>query len=141
MSFGGLRWWLRANKNGVDQIFTSGVAAKVTFGTEVYDRGSCYDTANSRWTPPAGIVHLDAHLWFGGGLTAGGTQNLYVYKNGTGIVDQAVVSSAADGMTIGWDDVANGTDYYELWMQCAGNGGLAGNTLFTFFSGHVVARL
>jgi hypothetical protein len=104
-----------AHKNGVTQSLTAATWTKVTFGAELYDSGSFYDTANSRWTPPSGQIHIDCGM-----DVAGHTIDTFVaisiYKNGSGFRSVNLYSpSTAAGATLSIDDIANGTDYYEMW--------------------------
>jgi len=107
-----------AHKNGTDQTgIASGVATKLTFTTEVFDIGSYYDAANSKWTPPAGAVQVTAFASFTNQLDNTVAQ-LGIFKNGT--VYKKVLISASfatnDGLFISIIDRANGTDYYEIYI-------------------------
>ena len=140
---GGLAIGFRASKNGVDQTsIPNALNTKVTFGTEDYDRGGYYDPALSRWTPPAGIVHLDAEAFISAGMSAIAWIIASIYKNG-GVLRQTVHTSAAatDGFQISIDDVSNGTDYYELWIYISSpsTSTISGSTAYTWFGGHVVS--
>jgi microcystin-dependent protein len=135
----------RAHKNGVTQTgIASATYTKVTFGTEDYDRGGYYDAANSRWTPPAGLVHLDARAWINAGMTATTSFALHVYKNGALFRTQWLTSSAngVDAAIVNFDDVASGTDFYELFVYLSSTttGQIYGAADYTFFSGHVVSQ-
>jgi hypothetical protein len=130
----------RANKNGVNQSIPNNTYTKVTFGTEDYDNGNFYDPANSRWTPPAGIVHFDARMWLSG-LTVGISFGAHIYKNGVQLKEQWQTSGASgsDATIVNLDDVANGTDYYELFCIIqTGTGSIYGNITLSYFSGHCV---
>lgn len=107
-----------ANKNSVDQTgIASTTFTKVTFTNEVNDLGDYYDDTLSRFTPPAGTVHLIAGV-YATGLTAGGICTLAVFKNGAA-ANQKIYAAAATGvvgMDVGIVDTCNGTDYYEIFV-------------------------
>lgn len=124
-----------------DQNIGHNTAIKIGFTSEVYDQGSFYDAPTSRWTPPAGVVHLDAALYFSANLDTGsaGYVAVYIYKNGISLVSgQTYPVTAAEGVRVSADDVANGTDYYECWgfaYASVGGGQLSGGGCL--FNGHV----
>jgi hypothetical protein len=131
-----------ANKNGTDQ---TGVAAatytKVTMTNEAYDIGSYYDAANSRWTPPAGVVRIVACVYFSAVLVAANVVKVSIYKNGS----EYKVLNSISGATIQafefvMHDVANGTDQYELYVNAAGTGAktISGLPGATFWYGEVI---
>jgi Collagen triple helix repeat (20 copies) len=128
----------RAHKNGVQQTgIPANIATKLSFGTEVYDVGGFYNPGTGRWTPPLGIVHIDGMVWFSAGVS--GTAQIGVWKNGV-ILARAVNTSpsSSDGVLVSVDDVANGTDYYEIFALVSGaNAVVNGTPELTFFSGHV----
>jgi hypothetical protein len=132
----------RAHKNGTNQSIATGIGTltKVTFGTEVYDQGGYYDAANSRWTPPAGMVHIDIGLT-SNDVTANTTMYAAIYKNGAFYLIAFIVTPNISAYSqIHLDDVANGTDYYEAFV--AHNSGVTstidGRVERTHFCGHVV---
>jgi hypothetical protein len=130
----------RAHKNGVNQSIPNNTYTKVTFTTEDYDKGGYYDAANSRWTPPAGTVHFDGRMWLSG-LTASISFGAHIYKNGVQLKEQWQTSggSGTDATIVNLDDVANGTDYYELFCIIqTGTGSIYGISTLSYFSGHSV---
>lgn len=135
-----------AHKNNSDQgSITSGAYTKITFGTELWDIGADFDTANSRWTPPAGKVLLLGSLAW----TAGTVTNAYVaaliYKNGSVYADMyrvCTLGGASESVQIFATDQANGTDYYEVYGYADGGGNKTVGSDFngtssysTFFTG------
>ncbi len=131
-----------AHKNGTDQTGISpSTLTKITFGTEAWDVGTYYDTATSRWTPPAGKVRINAAV-FPSANTVDAAQNLlYVYKNGSALRALMSVQAGAtqnelllSGTLL---DDANGTDYYEIYFQGngAGNKTVSGLATSTYFQG------
>lgn len=131
-----------AHKNAVAQTgIVSNVPTKLTFGTELYDLGSYYDTATSRWTPPAGIVHIDAGLYFTSGLVASSNASISVYKNGVQYKQRTEAMPTADGgIGISINDNASGTDYYEIFALGSSGSTITvnGGITLTFFMGHVI---
>jgi hypothetical protein len=130
----------RANKNNVDQGSIGTAAVKITFATEEYDRGNCYDAPNSRWTPPAGIVHLDA-VGFFPTVAASNFIYLFIYKNGAPLKRGTHATSFSnDGVWISVDDVASGTDYYEVYAAVSAGSSniISGTPQYSYFNGHLV---
>lgn len=115
-----------AHKNGTHQTgITDGTFTKVTLTTEAFDIGSFYDAANSRWTPPAGMVAIDGGIFVGATtgaelMTTNGAVVLSLYKNGVRYKDSntfvAALGAGFAATTLGIVDRANGTDYYELFI-------------------------
>lgn len=133
----------RATKGGTNQTsFAQDTNTKLTFTTEELDRGGYYDAPNSRWTPPAGFVHLSCTINFGGssgglgvylGFAKNGVvQKLHYYSMGTG-------EGGLNGMEAMFDDYANGTDYYEAFCRFGGVSGgyIEGDILRSYFQGHI----
>ena len=129
----------RAHKNGVNQTgIVVGAITKLTFGTEVYDRGAFYDPALSRWTPPAGLVHIEGAVWYSAGMT--GNASVGILKNGVTLVRTVNNSpQSSDGVVVAVDDIASGTDYYELFALTVSGSAASASGLpeLTYFCGHV----
>lgn len=132
-----------ANKNNVNQTgIVSATETKLTFGTEVFDVGEYYDAANSRWTPPAGPVCLNAVCQAAGTLSAT-AQLVYlvIYKNGAAFAYGPSVRGANTGnsaASVTATDIANGTDYYEVFVNIAtssGTGTVTGTVSANRFEG------
>jgi hypothetical protein len=106
-----------ANKNGVAQSLTDETWAKLTFGTENFDIGGYYDTATSRYTPPAGTYLINGR-W---GTSTFGAQNLggvAIYKNGSRLYSNFIAdANGAREFTVAITQIMalSGTDYVELW--------------------------
>ncbi|MGJ7039140.1 hypothetical protein J2Y63_002395 [Shinella sp. BE166] len=114
----------KANKNGTNQTLTD-AATIVTFGTEVYDVGSMYDTATSRFTPPSGrAFRIYAQLAVS--ITSGQRSvECRLLKNGTSIAigyDNAESTMVANPKVTDVV-VGNGTDYYEIQINNLTSGG------------------
>ena len=136
----------RAFKNGVNQTgMLNNTFTKVTFPTEEYDNGSYFDPVLSRWTPPAGLVHMDAKWTNGAGFATDSNQMAVIYKNGVEFKRTTTMTSSGSPVnspSISLDDVASGTDYYEVyaWSQgIAASATIDGASYATVFGGHVVA--
>ena len=134
----------RATKGGTDQTgIVQGlgtVYTKITFTTEDYHQGGFYDAPNSRWTPPAGTIHIDVCLYCAS-ASAGAMLRASVYKNE--VIFKVGTAAGPGTHTFGqvsFDDVASGTDYYEVYLTHNSTGTIPifGDTSFTFFSGHLV---
>jgi hypothetical protein len=100
---------------------SSSTNTKITFGTEVFDTASCYDTSTSRFTPNvAGYYSISAALRLTG--TSGACQfELGIYKNGSLYVPSNVNTTGANdaghpGITA--LVYCNGTsDYLEIYAN------------------------
>lgn len=93
---------------------------KLAFDTEAFDIGGYYDAAtNYRWTPPAGRVRLEAMAFVTGTFAADAASSLKIYKNGSlfglsaGTYSQVANENVCSVSAV---DVANGTDYYEVFV-------------------------
>ena len=133
-----------AHKNGADQTVTTRNATQVTFGTEDADVGSHF--ASNAWTPPAGLVLLQATVGFED-VSEGGANiskvTLSFYKDGSEMISTEV-RSEADSLELGQSihlsafDVADGTDVYTVYVTGADgtlNWTVQGETTRTRFSG------
>lgn len=134
----------QADKNGVSQNPAANTTTKVTFTNAVFNIGGFYDAANSKWTPPAGIVHMQATLWISSTASTVTEGELHIRKNGNqfkGIFFD-VAASLEENLTISLVDQANGTDFYEIWAKITTGGAtpvFQGSTLWSYWSGHQVA--
>lgn len=145
---GGGPFGFYAHKNGTDQTgLIHGAYTKITFGTERFDVGGFYDTTNSRWTPPAGLVQLNAHIWCSQNAASTSTPTFVakIIKNGSADVGAGVGTAqvGAPGLAfanVSCVDNASGTDFYEVQFfftssTAANNGNIDGNAAHTHFSG------
>lgn len=131
-----------AHKNGTDQTgIASATFTKLTLTTEAYDTGGYYDAANSKLTPPAGLVSLAVRAVFSGGVVGGSKYYVMIYKNGTRFKDGILESpTGADvGPVVSISDQCNGTDYYEAYVfgEGAGNKTVGGGTTQSYFTGMI----
>lgn len=132
----------RANKNGTNQTGIADITnTKVTFTTEAVDNGGYYDAANSRWTPPAGPVQIEANVTITGTFVSGLECRAFIYKNGADFMRSAPSHTAGTGggtVSVSIMDVANGTDYYEIYVYgdvSSGTITVAGSLILSSFTG------
>jgi len=134
-----------AHKNGTNQtgIASSGFT-KLTATTEGFDAGSYYDAANSKWTPPAGVVFLCVAAT--ASATWAASSSLFavnVFKNGSRILQTAAYCMGGSignelAACIAGFDVANGTDYYEWYcypITSSGTATVNGGANISYFTG------
>lgn len=114
----------KAVKSASQTGITSGAATKITFPDEVEDVGSAYNTGNSRWTPSAGHVFLFASLACSNNISGASVQ---IRKNGTTIAACGrfdPIFGAVQTQTSVLDE-ANGSDYYEVYVEAYTTSGTA----------------
>lgn len=121
----GLKYF-RATKSTAQNGETVSTLVKVTFDVEV-DASNQFDLSNERWTPDAGPVLLIFGVQVtaaAGSFNANGTLTISVYKNGAsiGVINQRMSASTAGNLISNgvFSDTANGTDYYEMFIQAPG---------------------
>ena len=129
-----------ANKNGTDQTgVVTATWTKVTFSTEIFDQGGRFDTAQARWTPPSGRYRLSGVVLFTANVVDQAQFTLAIYKNGGAYRQITEVGSGTTQLTALVSAIieANGTDYFELWVNGAGAGNktLSGSPAATWFEG------
>ncbi len=140
---GGNKASFSAHKNATDQTgVLPGTDTKVTATTELYDVGSYYDAANSKWTPPAGKVIVGGHAYITVNVVDQNPTVGIIYKNGARFKIAVITSSGtqAQGALVVAEDDANGTDFYELYVLVggAGNKTIDGTSPLTYFWGSSV---
>ena len=132
-----------ANLGGIDQTpVTPGAYVKVNCTNEMYDIGGYYDAANARWTPPAGLISLDAIIYVNGtNMVSDQVLMAYIFKNGSSFKSTFKRSFGSTSIGISVKDYADGEDYYEFytWIGNEGSGDktISGSSTTTFFSGQV----
>lgn len=133
-----------AHMNGTDQTgLVTATWTKLLFGTELFDVGSAYNTANSRWTPAAGKYHISAAAQFKAGTVDARQCAIAVYKNGTIFrMFAALVSGTTDAAAVNGSCIvdANGTDYFEIFAigMGVGNKTVSGVASETWFEGSAI---
>ena len=133
-----------AHKNGVSQAVATSTWTKATFGTEVYDIGSGYDAANSRWVPgKVGYIHISAAvIWIG--MPDSSRIQIAVYINGVIIkLTTFIVYTAAgyQGSLISCDiPVTSVSDYIEIFVNQEGgvDESILGSAPYSWFMGHML---
>jgi len=102
--------YLSANQNISNTTWT-----KAQIDTEVFDIGSCYDNStNYRFTPTAGKYLFTCQIAFATG-TDFSNGAVALYKNGSVFITANEDNNYVNGINITVYDVANGTDYYEMF--------------------------
>lgn len=132
-----------ANKGGADQAVPPGGFIKITFTSEALDARGDYDAANSRWTPPAGIVQIEAAVLVSAGLQDGVEAALLIYKNGVSAASRTFKPAAVTAATLSINTppmASNGTDYFEAFVYFGGTGDktISGAEAQTSFCGKIL---
>lgn len=130
-------------KNSVDQTsIASATATKITFANEVFDNGSYYDAANSKWTPPAGKIQINAFIQWTGGVVDQSDYSILLYKSGSEQVRVTMRASGTSGVTshISYTFETNGTDYWEIYGLGGGAGTktVGGTSVQSYFTGAMI---
>jgi len=113
---------------------------------EVYDNGGYYDPVTFRWTPPAGDIAIGFYGDMTGNIVANRTYFAAIYKNGAILAGDRrhCVLTTGMGVAVHTEDKANGTDYYEAYINAdqagSGNKTLGAGVAATAFYGHVIAE-
>lgn len=120
---------------------------KVTFNSEEYDIGSCFDTTLSRFTPNvAGYYHISANVMVGNPLTQpSGLVYLQLLKNNAAFKSgQSVQVNSANTYVfpiMSVDLYLNGTtDYVEIVVYHNTGASLTttANPTWNYFQGHMI---
>ena len=148
----------KASKRGATSDNQTGLThqnyTKVVFPQEFFDQGGYFDTTNSRWTPPAGLVLISSQVWLSSNVVSVGPANVVtkIWKNGQATEIGTGIGFAPAGFTgtgccqvPGTYDMASGTDYYEAYQygeyfNGTNVGIIDANPQHTWFSGHVVKK-
>lgn len=129
-----------ATKSGTDQTgIADATYTKVTFGAVERNGGAFYDSANSKWTPPAGDYVLGVTMQ-GTGAAAGNLIVTVFYKNGSPYRRhlQTVGVTGSWGVSFHAPVTADGDDYFEVYVYIDGGAGsrqVDGDTARTIFYG------
>lgn len=115
-----------------------GAWTKINFDTEEYDDGGYFNTANARFTPPAGKYTVKAGYMFSVNTVDQGALRIAIYKNGAVYKYGYEVNfsgTGTQGAYICVDIAASGTDYFEVIAYAGGAGdktilGGAANSFF-----------
>jgi hypothetical protein len=92
---------------------SSGVTTQLTYSTVNYDVGGHF--AANAWTPPSGVVWLNAYANAVGATTARPNATLSIYKNGSPVfkIDKGQADGYAGTYVFGLD-ICNGSDVYTV---------------------------
>lgn len=130
----------KADKNGVDQTgIVSSVITNLSFPNAVWNKGDYYDAGTSLWTPPAGLVRLDAVARCTANVVDQSGYTARITKNGATISSFGIRASGTDSTSVSVSayDEADGTDEYGVTFEGdgAGNKTISGTTTLTWFAG------
>ena len=122
-----------AATQGIDTVVRVCTPTNVING----NAGSWFNTANGRWTPPAGRYNLYGTQTFTSPGTATTTFYIYLYKNGAQIpgasnVTMQQVASSTTSLAVETNVDANGADYFELRVACSTGATLSNCTFGAF---------
>lgn len=102
----------------------SGTPTKIVYDVEGFDRGGHF--AAGTWTPPAGLVHINAGVAISGTNLASADQQVKIYKNGSPVASSSFNGSANGGKpNVPLVDVADGNDTYEVYVVISTTSGQA----------------
>ena len=125
-----------------NQTISNATDTKVSFDTETFDVGSCYDTTNKRFTPNvAGYYFVSINVPSAGPGTYTGTLAMVVklYKNGSSVeqLGNLFASSSYPQLNVSKLIYLNGsTDYIEAYVYTnAGGMTLQSGSAFSHFEG------
>jgi hypothetical protein len=130
-----------ADKGATDQTSVSS-GAKVTFGTERYDRGGIYDAANSQFTGIEGLFEGGAAIYISSGVTDQQQYAINLYKNGSLHRQLMVVTASGAGSLVlsgTWQEESVASDTWAIYVtQSTGAVTINGATTSTYFFGRAV---
>lgn len=123
------------------QSISGGTYTRINFQAEVFDIGSCYDSAtNYRFTP-----NVAGYYWLGSTIAVGAPNNrytAYLYKNGSVYMSGIdMIGNGTNSQGCGFSGIvyANGTtDYFEIYIQGNNSATVDGGTYPTYFQGYLV---
>lgn len=129
-----------ANNNSVAQSIPNAANTKLTFSTNEYNVGGAF--SSSKWTPPSRLVMLSGAVSLP--TTALSITYVSIYKNGVEFKRGVQVQSpnvTANSAVVTCMDIANGSDYYELWAFQSTGGAANTNAApsLTYFQGSTVS--
>ena len=88
---------------------------KITFEAEQLDSNSAYDTSNSRFTPGVAGYYFIGAVWRYDTGTDFDDARFVLYRNGSAVVQSAVVNKDANGMTFSMMIQSDADDYFEMY--------------------------
>jgi hypothetical protein len=120
---------LSADQTGVG----ANTPTKVNFNVAGYNQNGKFSTSTSRWIPSAGPVQIEAQVY----VNTSTSFIVFIYKNGA--VFKQDGNPSGNYLAISVVDNANGTDYYECWIQSAVANSILSLALTTFFQAFAIA--
>lgn len=131
----------KATKNGTDQTgIVASTGTKITWSTAAIDTGGHFSTADARWTPPAGFYRFHGQILVTAGLVDAAQSQIRIAKNAATVAEYTLRPSGSSGHTLSVDCIleANGTDYFEVWVNLGGTGDktVSGDPTKSYFEGH-----
>jgi hypothetical protein len=99
------------------QTIANTTFTKVTFEGEQLDSSSAYDTSNSRFTPGVAGYYFIGAVWRYDTTTDFDDARFLLYRNGTSVVQSAVVNKDANGMTFSMMIQSDADDYFEMYAR------------------------
>ena len=135
-----------AAKRVSQQTANQGTATKVQFNSEIYDSDGKYDhTTNYRFTPTVAGVYVFHAQVSNNNLYNQAMLKIFFRKNGSTIMTGVVTGNNSTSnrdhtVNISMVDVANSTDYYEVWAeQQLANGSAIAEGNRCYFIGYKIA--
>lgn len=112
-----------AHKGGTDQTgIVSLTATKLTWSTELYDVRDRF--ASSTWSPYTGVQRMVCHI-YATNVTAGGTCELKLYKNGVEFLRGPSVNGSASNdvmMEASWEFLSEPGDTFDVYIRALSPG-------------------
>lgn len=128
----------------VDQTLPPlGAYTKINFASVLYNFGNYYDPTTSRFIPPAGKVRFTGSVFVSSGGVDQAQSVLAIYKNAalyrvlSGQNQSGTGTFVLNGTV---DDLASGTDIYEVYVSVGGAGSstVSASPVSSFFQAEMV---
>lgn len=124
------------------QSVTGATWTKLAFVTADRAVGATFDSANNRITPSRGVWRFNAKVHVDSGVDTGELNTLAIYKNGSLFRQYRLRYGYNNNLSlvIDFEDSANGTDYYEAFIQCNGatTKSVSFTSSFSWFNGEMI---
>lgn len=123
------------------QTITTSTFTRVSFSSETWDTGDLWNATTYRWTPPAGPVLVGGSVYVAT-TVADAIYTAIIYKNGSAFAGDSEQPSTTGGAvsTVQTFDIANGTDYYELffWHNAGADATVSADSIYTRMWGTIL---
>ena len=123
-----------------NQSISNTTFTKVTFDAEQLDSDSKYDTSNSRFTPGVAGYYFIGAIWRYDTTTSFNDARFLLYKNGSSVIQSAVVNRDANGMTFSAIIYSDADDYFEMYGRQDSGGSVTINGGSTYLSDSTQAQ-